>query len=102
MSYTKNPAPGHTVGDRDSQAAKLEGANPTQSHPRAQGRVTVDRHQAFREAIAPAPEFDDLDTDLDFLDRPHARRSNRDIARLNAILDNLPPAREEMERTASK
>lgn len=128
MNQTKNPAPGHATGDGASQAAKPDEVNHSTTHPmmqaaiatparrvtvkpRARGRwhaksiatharrVTVDQHQAFREAIAPAPEIDDDDIDLDFIDRPTARRSQREIARLFAILDNLPPAREEMERS---
>ena len=72
--------------------------NPAVQNLTPARRVTVDQHQAFREAIAPDPEFDDDDTDLDFIDRPTARRSQREIARLFDILDNLPPAREKMER----
>ena len=74
--------------------------NPAMQHLTPARRVTVDQHQVFREAIAPAPEIDDDDIDLDFIDRPTARRSQREIARLFAILDNLPPACEEMEREA--
>jgi hypothetical protein len=106
MSHTNNPAPGHTARDGASQAAKPDGVNYPMTHPRMQAaiapparRCTVNHHQAFREAIAPAEEFDD-DTDLDFIDRPFARRSDREIARLFDILDNLPPAREETEREA--
>ena len=72
--------------------------NPAVQNLTPARRVSVDQHQSFREAIAPAQEFDDDATDLDFIDRPTARRSQREIARLFDILDNLPPAREEMER----
>jgi len=102
MSHTKNPAPGHSTGNGDCQAAKLDGVNLTQSHTRAQALVTVDRHQAFRDSIAPAPEFDDLDADLDLISGPSSRRSEREISRLLGILDNLPPARGEMERMARR
>lgn len=107
MTHTKNPAPGHATGNGASQAAKPDGVNHPTTHPMMQAaiapparRCTVNHHQAFREAIAPAQEFDDDDTDLDFIDRPTARRSQREIARLYEILDSLPPAREEMEREA--
>lgn len=97
MSHTKNPAPGQTTGNGASQAAKLDGVKYPTTHPMMQAaiappahRCTVDQHQAFREAIAPAHEFDDDDTDLDFIDRPAARRSEREIARLFDILDSLP------------
>jgi len=70
MTSTKNPAPGLPNGSGASQAA-----------------------------IAPAQEFDD-DTDLYFIDRPIARRSQREVACLLEILASLPPAREEMEREA--
>ena len=53
--------------------------------------------------IAAAPEHDADDWPAhDFHDRPRARRSEREIARLFDILDNLPPAREEMERMACR
>jgi hypothetical protein len=63
-------------------------------------RVTVDQHQAFRRAIAPPPDLDDdAGPALDFIDNPRERRREREIARLLHILDTLPPAREEMERS---
>lgn len=106
MTYTKNPAPrGESGNGEDCQAAKLDAGNPATIRHALQAaparRVTVDQHQAFRRAIAPPPDLDDDDGPaLDFIDRPHARRREREIARLLHILDSLPPAREEMERTA--
>ena len=106
MTYTKNPAPrGESERGANCQAAKLDAGNPATPHRALQAapacRVTVDQHQAFRRAIAPPTDFDDADgPDLDFIDRPPARRREREIARLLHILDTLPPAREEMGRTA--
>lgn len=107
MSHTKNPAPRREPGNGENcQAAKLDGGNPAMTRHALQAaparRVTVDHHQAFRRAIAPAPEIDDNGPALDLLDRPPARRSEREVARLFGILDSLPSAREEMERTARK
>jgi hypothetical protein len=110
MTYTKNPAPRDKSGSgEDCQAAKLDAVNHSTSPHRTQApiaaparRVTVDNHQAFRRAIAPPPDLDDDDgPDLDFIDRPAARRSHRETNRLFAILDSLPLARDEMGREAS-
>ena len=105
MTYTKNPAPrGESERRENCQAAKLDAGNPATIRHALQAaparRVTVDQHQAFRRAIAPPPDFDDDGPDLDFIDRPHARRREREIARLLHILDTLPPAREDMERSS--
>lgn len=107
MLQTKNPAPrGKSGNGENCQASKPDAGNPATIRRALQAaparRCTVDQHQAFREAIAPAPEVDDDDGDLDLIPGPAARRSEREIARLFDILDNLPPAREEMERTARK
>jgi len=61
-------------------------------HATGRRRITVNTHQSFREAIGPGQELDDDDTDLDFIDRPTARRSQREISRLFKILDTLPTA----------
>ena len=107
MTYTKNPAPRSESGRGENcQAAKPDAGNPATIRHALQAtparRVTVDQHQAFRRAIAPPPDIDDDGHHLDFIDRPHARRRDREIARLLGILDSLPPAREEMERTARR
>jgi hypothetical protein len=107
MPYKKNPAPrGESERGTNCQAAKLDAGNPATIRRALQAaparRVTVDQHQAFRRAISPAPDFDDDGPDLDFIDRPPARRREREIARLLHILDTLPPARGEMEREGRK
>ena len=59
--------------------------------------VSVETHQAFRESLAKPSQFDEVDAALDeeiqvdpYVSGTNTRRSDKELARMLDLIDNLP------------